>query len=58
MPNSYPRDKIFNLHLTTIIDSYILIAKEIHYSLFVVGQIKCINGYLMIIKGYLFFSSQ
>ena len=31
MPNSYPRDGIFNQHLTTIKDSYILTCKHCVY---------------------------
>ena len=31
MPNSYPRDRIFNQHLTTIKDSYIMIQFPIFY---------------------------
>ena len=32
MSNSYPRDGIFNQHLTTIKDSYILLPKDTSYS--------------------------
>ena len=28
MPNSYPRDGIFNPHLTTMTDSYILVVQN------------------------------
>ena len=32
MPNSYPRDEIFNLHLSTIKDSYNLVCKKDRYT--------------------------
>ena len=31
MPNCYPRDRIFNLHLTTIKDSYNILQAESHW---------------------------
>ena len=39
MPNSYPSDGIFNLHLTTISDSYILLTFNVKVFCQVVGDI-------------------
>ena len=39
MPNSYPRDRIFNPHLTTIKDSYILFWAQVFLNAFSLPQL-------------------